>query len=92
MAVLKQLDRPVKILFVVGNGLVWLSFCVAMVLGWQKMSISVRWSDVTLAAAFLLLGRSLLKDDDLSSRLMYATGAFLATMIVVCRSLSGFSW
>jgi len=87
MPILEQLDKPIKILFTVGNGLVWISFCVAVALHWHAMSVRAHWASVALAGSFLLLGRSLLKEDDQSSRLMYATGAFLATMITVSHSL-----
>ena len=88
MAVSAQLDKPVKVFFIVGNSLVWISFCAAVIFHWREMSSWSHWASIALAGSFLLLGRSLLfKDEDKSSRLMYATAAFLATMISVSRSL-----
>jgi len=87
MKTLDQLQTPTRILFVVGNGLVWISFCATMVLHWGTMSVGSHWAGVALAASFLLLGRSLLKDDDRSSRMIYASSAFWSTIVIVSRAL-----
>ena len=75
----KPLEKPIEVLFVLGNGLVWLTFCIALIPG------SSRWSGVVLAVSFLSLGHSLLKGNDRFSNLMYCTIAFFATMLTVHR-------
>jgi len=33
----KPLDKPIEVLFVLGNGLVWLTFCNALILRWNLL-------------------------------------------------------
>jgi len=83
----KPFEKPIEVLFVLGNGLVWLTFCIALILRWNLLPGSSRWSGVVLAISFLSLGHSLLKGNDRSSNLMYCTMAFLATMLTGSRVL-----
>ena len=54
----KELEKPIKVLFVAGNGLIWIVFCLAIAWDWHKMSASSQWAGVLLAVTYLLLGRS----------------------------------
>jgi hypothetical protein len=85
MPIPDELKKPIKIFFIVGNGLVWIRFCAGTALHWRGMASSSHWDSILLAVTFFFLGRSLLLDDDQSSHLMHATLAFFVTMLTVSR-------
>jgi hypothetical protein len=84
-AVMQNLQKPIEVLFVVGNGLVWLVFCTVLVLRWNVIPASSKWQAAALAISFALLGYSLIAEDNKSSRLLCATASFLATMMIAYR-------
>jgi hypothetical protein len=63
---LQSLKTPIKVLFVVGNGLVWIVFSVTLILHWGLVPANSRWSGILLAISFFSLGWSLLKRNDQS--------------------------
>jgi hypothetical protein len=79
----EALGKPIKLLFGIGNALVWVLFCGRLILRWHVMPVQSHWSGISLAIIFPLLWESLLRDKDKSSHLFYATGAFLATIFAV---------
>lgn len=80
---LADLEKPIKWLFGIGNGLIWTLFCTRLVLHWHVLSGRSRWTGVLLAVAFASLWYSLIKDKDKASHLFAATITFMATMLAV---------
>ena len=85
----EQLHKPARILFIAVSGVLLLVFCAVLFSHWHTMTARSRWVGVMLAGSFVLLGQSLLSDDDEASRLIYAMCAFITTLLAVQHGLFG---
>ncbi len=80
---LDYFERPIKALFGPAYALVWIAFCVRLVVHWRTMSSLSHSTGIALALTFAFLWYSIFRDNDKASRLFSATSAFFATMIAV---------
>jgi len=78
----ETLDRAVKVMFIIVNGILWLALRVRLIAHWPSMTSRAHFMGIYLGTVFPALWFSLLRGNQ-SSLLFYATAAFGGVLLAL---------